>query len=345
MKKGYFINGESMRNRYSRQEVLSQFGKDGQKKLLGSKVVVIGCGALGTHIADNLARAGIGYLRIIDRDIVELNNLQRQTMFNEDDIGETKIGAALKKLIKINSEITIEPMVKDLHNGNIEELIDGFDLVMDATDNIPTRMIINDACIKHGIPWIYGGVIRSELMSMAIMPEGPCLRCLIPETPPAGSMTSCELAGVINTIPAIAAGIQCTEAYKILLNQIEDERKLIVYDVWHHHFHAVTVEKDDRCVCCTKKEFTYLDNPNRDMVLGLCQNSVQIIPPKETVLDLEQLADSLKTALNVPIANDYMVRFQAEGKQITLYKDGRALIKGTGDNGVAKAIYSRYVGL
>jgi molybdopterin-synthase adenylyltransferase len=334
-----------MKNRYSRQEVLSQFGKEGQKRLLNSKVAVIGCGALGTHIADNLARAGIGHIRIIDRDVVELNNLQRQTMFDEEDIGTPKITAASKKLKRINSEITIEPMLKDLHNGNIEEVVTGFDLVLDATDNIPTRMIINDACIKHGIPWIYAGVIRSECMSMVIMPEGPCLRCLIPETPSAGSMTSCELAGVVNTIPAIAAGIQCTEAYKVLMSKIEDERKLIIYDAWTHHFHSVTVEKDKRCPCCNKKEFTFLDNPNRDLVVGLCKNSVQIIPPKETVLDLEQLANSLKPALDVPIANDYMVRFHAEEKQITVYKDGRALIKGTGDYGVAKAIYSRYLGM
>jgi adenylyltransferase/sulfurtransferase len=334
-----------MTDRYSRQTVLASIGTAGQEVLLNSKVAVIGCGALGTHIASNLARAGIGHLRIMDRDIVELNNLQRQTLFDEADVGVPKVKAAAVKLRKINSEITIETMVKDLHNGNIEELIGGFHLVVDGTDNIPTRMILNDACVKHKIPWIYAGVIRTEGMVMSIMPEGPCLRCLLPEIPAAGSMTSCEIAGVLNTVPAIMAAIQCTEAMKILLDKTAETRKLVIYDVWEHRFHAVTVEKDQRCECCGKHNFTFLDNPDRDLVVGLCQDSVQIIPPKETRLDLEKIGRDLEKAVEVVVVNDYLLRFHAEGKQITVYGDGRALIKGTGDNGVARAVYARYLGL
>ncbi len=334
-----------MIDRYSRQTVLAQIGLVGQEKLSASKVAVIGCGALGTHITSFLVRAGIGHLRVIDRDVVELNNLQRQTLFDETDVGLAKVEAATNKLRQINSQVTIEPWLKDLHNGNIEEMITGFHLVIDATDNIPTRMLVNDACIKHGIPWVYGGVIRTEGMVMSVMPEGPCFRCLLPEVPPVEAMTSCEIAGVINTIPAIIGAMQCTEGIKILLHQTETPRKLIIYDVWEQRFNSVTVEKNPHCTCCGKRDFTFLNNPNRDLVVALCQNSVQIIPPRDTVLDLLKLAQNLEKVVRVSIANDYLLRFNAEGKQITVYHDGRALIKGTGDGGVAKAVYTRYLGL
>ncbi|MCP5046293.1 MAG: NAD(P)H-binding protein [bacterium] len=334
-----------MTARYSRQEVLPQIGPDGQRVLLSSKVAVIGCGALGTHIAANLARAGIGHIRIMDRDIVELNNLQRQTLFDESDVGQTKVEAAGKKLRMINSEITVEALVKDLHNRNIEELIRDFHLVVDATDNIPTRMILNDACIKAGIPWIYAGVIKAEGMVMSILPEGPCLRCLMPDIPPADAMTNCEVAGVINTIPAIIAGIQCTEAFKVLLKKTGEQRRLIVYDVWEHRFHSITVRKNPQCPCCANHTFDFLDSPKRGVSVQLCDNSVQVNPSEDTVLDLQKIAGNLRNAVDVTVVNDYLLRFDAEGKQITLYRDGRALIKGTGDSGIAKAVYSRYLGL
>lgn len=335
-------------NRYSRQTVLPVVGPAGQEKLLNSTVAVIGCGALGTHSASNLARAGVGHIKLVDRDIVELNNLQRQTLFDEADTGVPKVHAAVKKLRGINSEIIIEPSLKDLHNGNIEEFIRGVDLVIDATDNIPTRMLVNDACVKHGIPWVYGGVVRTEGMAMSILPGGPCLRCLLPEIPPAGSMTSCELAGVLNTLPAIISAIQCTEAYKILLGKAAKKSKLIVFDVWTHSFHALNINRNPDCPCCGLNRFEFLDNRDRDVVMPLCENSVQIIPPRHTRLDLETVASGLKNAaghVDVIAANQYLLRFLAEGKQITVYQDGRALVKGTGDKGVAKAVYSRYLGL
>lgn len=334
-----------MNDRYSRQTVLTQMGLAGQEKLLACRVTVIGCGALGTHIASTLVRAGIGVVRLVDRDVVELNNLQRQTLFDETDIGVAKVDAACKKLRLINSEITINGWLKDVHNGNIEEIIAGSDLVMDATDNIPTRMLVNDACIKHGIPWVYGGVIRTEGMVMSVLPAGPCLRCLLHDVPPADAMTSCELVGVLNSIVAIVAAVQCTEAFKILLDKLPEPRKLIIYDVWEHHFNAVTVPKNPHCTCCGQRDFTFLNNKNRDLVVGLCANSVQIIPPKETSLDLQKLAANMGQTVQIIVANTDLLRFMAEGKQITLYRDGRALIKGTGDNGVARSVYSRYVGL
>lgn len=335
-------------NRYSRQIVLPVVGAQGQEKLLNSAVAVIGCGALGTHTASNLARAGIGHIKILDRDIVELNNLQRQTLFDESDTGSPKVHAAARKLRAINSEILIEPSLKDLHNSNIEEYLRGVDLVIDATDNVPTRMLINDACVKSGIPWVYGGVVRTEGMAMSILPSGPCLRCLLPDIPPAGSMTSCELAGVLNTLPAVISAVQCTEGYKILLDREPIEPKLIVYDVWSHAFHGLNIDKNPGCLCCGKQRFEFLENRQRDVVMPLCENSVQIIPPRHTRLDLETVASGLKNAaghVDVIAANEFLLRFLAEGKQITVYQDGRALVKGTGDNGVAKAVYSRYLGL
>jgi len=332
-----------MSDRYSRQTVL--LGREGQEALLQTRVAVLGCGALGTHIAGNLARAGFGHISIVDRDVVELNNLQRQALFDEGDVGSFKVEAAARKLRRINSEIVIETQVKDIHNGNIERFIQGCDLVLDGTDNIPTRMILNDACVKNRIPWIYAGVIRYEGMVMPVLPEGPCLRCLLPEIPPTGSMTSCELSGVLNPLPPIIAGIQCTEAIKLVLNKTDSPRKLVVYDVWEQRFNKVTVDKNPHCLCCGKRTYTFLDNPERDIVMGLCADSVQIIPPRDTDLDLEKIARDLAGSVEILIANDYMLRFIADGKQLTVYRDGRAQIKGTGDNGVARAVYTRYLGL
>jgi len=330
-------------DRYSRQVVLAQFGPSGQERLLKSKVAVIGCGALGTHIASNLARAGIGHLLVMDRDLVELNNLQRQTLFDESDVGTPKVIAAARKLRQINSEIRIESLVINLHNENIEDIIAGVDLVIDATDNIPIRMIVNDACVKHGIPWIYTGVIRTTGMVMSIVRDGPCLRCILPEIPPVGSMISCEIAGVLNTIPAVSAAIECTEAFKILLKK-DIEPKLIVYDIWEHKFNVFTVKKDRKCECCVKQDFKFLNAENNELILNLCDNSVQIIPARGTRIDLKAAAAELGNTMDL-VFNEYLLRFRAEGKTITIFKDGRAIIKGTGDKGAARALYSRYLGL
>ncbi len=335
-----------MSNRYSRQTILGHIGPKGQQQLLAANVVVIGCGALGTNVANHLTRAGIGTIRLVDRDLVELNNLQRQTLFDETDVGKPKVLAAAEKLRKTNSEITIETTVKDLNSRNIEELVQGADIVLDATDNIPTRMLINDACVKHDIPWIYTGAIQDKGMMMTIMPDGPCFRCLMPELPPTGALPTCELAGVLNTIPAIMASIQCTEAYKILMKkEAAVDRRLLNYDVWEHRFQAIELEKDPDCACCGKKEFTYLESPVKEIITHLCENSIQIIPRRDTVLDLMQIAKKLeKSATNI-MATDFLLKFEADNKKVSLFKDGRALIKGTGDKGAAKAFYSRYLAL
>lgn len=332
-----------MNTRYLRQVVLDQIGPEGQELLLKSKVIIIGCGALGTHIANNLARAGVGKLLLVDRDLVELNNLQRQTLFDETDIGKPKAMAAAQKLKNINSEITIKYLIKDLHGINIEEVIEGFDLVLDATDNIPTRMIINDACVKMGKPWIYTGVIQTRGMVMNIYPEGPCFRCLVPEVPAPGSLPTCETAGILNTIPGIMAAIESTEAIKILLKR-EFERRLIVYDVWEHTFDTIEVKKDTGCDCCIKENFKFLSAAKSGIITMLCDNGVQIIPGMDMNLDLPKIAANLGRTVDHIIAGEFLIRFEAEGKKITLFKDGRAIIKGTGDTGIAKSLYTRYLG-
>jgi adenylyltransferase/sulfurtransferase len=333
-----------MNSRYSRQVVLDKIGPQGQEVLLKSKVIIIGCGALGTNIANNLARAGVGTLMIADRDLVELNNLQRQTLFDEADVGSPKAIVAAGKLEKINSQIAIKYLVKDVNNTNIEDIIAGFDLVLDATDNIPTRMLINDACVKKGMYWIYAGVIQTKGMVMNILPQGPCFRCLLPEMPTAGSLPTCETAGVLNTIPTIIAAIESTEALKILLKK-DIERRLIVYDVWEQTFNAIEIKKYNKCECCIKKDFKFLNAAKNEIITVLCDNGVQIIPPGDMVLDLGKISANLETTVDHIKASEFLLKFEAEGKKITLFKDGRAIIKGTGDTGAAKSFYTRYLGV
>jgi len=241
-----------MNSRYSRQVILENIGEDGQAKLLKSSVAIVGCGALGTIAANNLARAGVGKLIIIDRDFVELNNLQRQMLFDENDVGTPKAVAAAEKINAINSEIEVNPVIKDLNYTNVEELIGNVDLVIDGTDNIQTRMLVNDLCVKNDIPWIYTGAIGTSGMSMNILPGKACIRCLYPGVPKAGSLPTCDTMGVLNTITVIMGSIETTEAIKILLGFYDDEKSsnsnLIVYDTWNHSFDSIKVKKNANAV-------------------------------------------------------------------------------------------------
>lgn len=245
--------------RYSRQTLFDNIGKEGQERLLASKVVVIGAGALGGNIANMLARAGVGSIRVIDRDVVELNNLHRQLLFGELDVGKPKAEVVADKLAHANSSIDIESVVADVNKANIIPLIAGADIVLDGTDNVETRYLINDACVKHGISWIYGGAVKAEGMAMAIVPGiTPCLRCLLPKVPEPGSTQNCNVVGIINTIPAVVAAIQVTEAVKIIVSR-DYSKGLAVIDLWNSSFELVEIERNPECRTCSQNIYDFLE--------------------------------------------------------------------------------------
>ena len=334
-------------DRYARQRVLPEIGSEGQEKLLKTAVVVIGCGALGSVQAQLLARAGVGLIRIIDRDVLELNNLQRQVIFDEDDVaaGLPKAEAAVRKLRKINSSIEIEGMVEDVTPRNIEGLITDVDLVLDGTDNIETRYLINDACVKHKKPWIYGGVIGTTGMAMPILPgDGPCIRCLFPETPPPGSLPTCDTVGVLNTAPSTVASIQVTEAIKLLVGKSISKHRLLTLDLWTESYRFITVQKDENCPCCGQDRFDFLEAKQVSWTTTLCgRNSVQISPSRATVLSLDDLSKRLAPAGKVSY-NGLLLQFQIGDHEMIIFPNGRTIVKGTTDEAVAKSLYSKYLG-
>lgn len=331
-------------NRYARQIILENIGKDGQNVLKNSHAAVVGCGALGTVIADHLTRAGIGKIKIIDRGIVELDNLQRQILFDESDIGAPKAAAAQEKLKKINSLVEIEGMVKDLNPTNAENILKNVDIVLDGTDNMETRYLLNDTCLKNEIPWVYGGAVSTYGMSMNIVPnETPCLVCAFPYMPRAGSLPTCDTVGVLNTVPSIIASIQTTEALKILLGK-KYSQNLIVYDVWQHDFRSIKLKINENCKSCGEHDFEYLNAKKTENVMTLCgRNSVQITPAQDGEVSLERLAERLKKVGEVKLGSVHLV-FESKDVSISVFKDGRAIVKGTDSETEAKSIFAKYIG-
>jgi len=337
-----------MQNRYARQVILQNIGEEGQEKLLNSSVAIVGCGALGTVAANNLARAGVGKIIIIDRDFVELNNLQRQMLFDENDIGAPKAVAAAEKIASINSDIEVHPIIKDINYTNIEEILDGVDLVIDGTDNIQTRMLINDVCVKNRIPLIYTGAIGTSGMSMNILPDKACIRCLYPGVPKVGSLPTCDTMGVLNTITVIMGSIETTEAIKILIGFYDDiestNSNLLVYDTWNHSFDNIMVKKNEKCECCSKENFEFIDSDEQEIITTLCgRNAIQITPADPKELSLKRIGEKLEK-LGTVKCSDFIMLFKNEETEISLFKDGRAIIKGTNDEIVARTIYARYIG-
>jgi molybdopterin/thiamine biosynthesis adenylyltransferase len=249
--------------RYARQIVFPGIGEEGQRKLLASSVAIIGCGGLGSHIANNLARAGIGRIRVVDHDRVELNNLQRQVLFDEQDVAEKlpKVAAVARKIQAINSQVQIEPLVMEVSKSNVEGLIGDVDLVLDGCDNFETRYLINDACVKHGIPWIYGGVVASYGMTMNIIPgQTPCLRCIFPQMPPAASAVTCRTAGILVSVVGTIAALQCSEALKLLTGRGELNEGLIHVDVWENTFEIFSATRqEESCPACGLGQYEFLE--------------------------------------------------------------------------------------
>lgn len=338
--------------RYARQTIFYGIGQAGQEKLLAAKVVVIGCGATGTMISNHLTRTGVGELVVVDRDFIELNNLQRQLLFDEHDLAENlpKAIAAERKLRAINSEIAIKGIVADVNPENVEELITGATLVMDGTDNFETRYILNDACIKLNIPWIYTGVVSSYGTSQTIIPgETACLRCLYPDVPPPGTSATCDTAGVVGPVVGAVASISATEAIKLLVGQGELNRGVIHLDLWDlslEQFETGGPRPD--CPTCGQHDYEFLAGELGAQSVSLCgRNAIQIrvVNRQKNKLSLKQIAQQLAPVATITAANDFLLRFEIPPEyEITLFADARAIIKGTDDESVARGLYAKYIG-
>jgi molybdopterin-synthase adenylyltransferase len=335
--------------RYSRQVLFNEIGPTGQERLRASKVVLVGCGALGSSQAEMLARAGVGTLRIVDRDFVEFSNLQRQTLFSETDAQERlpKAIAARNRIGAINSDVRVEPLVADLNNSNIESILDGADVVLDGSDNFQVRYLLNDACIKLGKTWIYGAAVSSYGATMTVIPtQTPCLRCIFDEMPEAGSAPTCDTAGVIMPIIASVTAIQVTEAIKILIGDLDSlHGALIQFDVWADDRQKIKLGKPvPDCLACGQRKFEFLEADNAEFSAVLCgRDAVQIASPRETVLDLPALAERLGRLTDVKV-NEYLVRFTDGENVVTVFRDGRAIVQGTDDVSHARSLYAKYVG-
>lgn len=334
-------------NRYAKQILFQGIGPEGQEKILRSTVAVIGIGALGTVISTHLCRAGVGRLRLVDRDFVEWSNLQRQFLFDEEDARERipKAVAAAGKLRAVNSEITIEPVIADVTARNVEQLIRGTDVILDGTDNLETRFLINDAALKAGKPWVYGGAVGSHGMTMTIIPgQTPCLRCMMPEVPLPGSMPNCDTEGVLSAATAAVASLQSAEALKILTGS-EPRRSLFMIDVWEGKFNDFTIKQRPDCRACGKGDYEYLSGSQTSWTTVLCgRNAVQIVPPQERQIPLKEVQERL-TRVGHTYFNGFLLAFEAEGRELTLFPTGRAVIRGTTDEAEARSFYAKYVGL
>lgn len=338
-----------MQERYSRQILFNEIGKNGQEKLLNSRILLVGCGALGAEHAETLARAGVGFLRIVDRDFVEFTNLQRQTLYSESDAINRlpKAIAAKNRITEINSEIKIDAIVADVNHSNVENFIKDVDLVLDGTDNFQIRYLINDACVKLEKPWIYGAAVSSYGTTMTIFPnQTPCLRCIFEEIPSAGSSPTCDTAGVIQPIISSISAIQTTEALKILTGNLDKLHKsLIQIDVWQNDWRKIKIGKSNEdCETCAKRNFEFLDAKSGEFSAVLCgRNAVQIAPPKPTQIDLQVLAERLKPHGELK-QNEYLLRLNVENFELTVFQDARAIIRGTDDISAARSLYAKFVG-
>ena len=337
---------QTVQERYSRQVLFSGVGPEGQVRIERAHVAVVGVGATGAAAASLLARSGVGTLTLIDRDFVEESNLQRQVLFDEADARDSrpKADAAQRKIAAFNSQIEIHAHVADLVPGNIHDLLQGADVVLDATDNFETRYLLNDYAVEQGKPWIYAAAVGSYAATMNIIPgETACLACIFPQ-PPAGVVETCDTAGILNTAVNLAASIQVTEALKWIVgarNKIR--RSLLSCDVWTSEWteiSAATPRPD--CVVCGQHDFAHLRGEGRPHITLCGRNSVQIHEHSRPV-DLAEMEQRLRPHGSV-LRNDMLLRFQRGEHTLTLFADGRAIIQGTTDIGVARSLYARFIG-
>lgn len=336
-------------SRYSRQELFAGIGPQGQERLRASRAVVVGCGALGSVLAETMVRAGVGALTIVDRDFVEESNLQRQALFDQEDVarGLPKAAAAETKLRRINSDVAVRGRVADLSADNVDEVIKGVDLVLDGTDNFETRFLINDVCVREGIPWVYGACVGSYGLALLVRPRvSPCLRCVLEEMPPPGSGPTCDTAGVVAPIVHVIAGIQAGEALKVLAGRTEDLLKgIVTVDLWQGIFEIMDLSRRaPSCPACTAGRYDYLASGSAGGSAFLCgRDAVQVRPPRGSRVDLPVLAGRL-AAVGTVSANEYLVRFSSTDADLIVFGDGRAIVRGVSDTAQARAVYAKYVG-
>ena len=332
--------------RYSRQVLFAPIGEAGQRKLAQARIAIVGCGATGSALASLLARAGVGYLRIIDRDYVEPSNLQRQVLFDEADAAESlpKAIAAARKIAAFNSDITVEPHAADLTPDNVEDLLADVEIVLDGTDNFETRYLINDFAVDRGVPWIYAAGVASYAVTMNVLPgETACLACVFPDSPK-GMVETCDTSGILNSAVNFVASIAATEALKLAIG-VRDQlrRTLLSYDVWTNDLATVSADKPrPGCRACGKRDFVHLEGQGRPHISMCGRNSVQI-HERERPIDFDEMSQRL--APHGPVKhNEFVLRFWREPYELTLFPDGRAIIKGTTDTAIARSLYARYVG-
>lgn len=348
MEKSQGVEKQKFEERYSRQILFRGIGAEGQRRLAEGRVAIVGCGATGSALASLLARAGVGRLRIIDRDYVESSNLQRQSLFDEKDAAESvpKAIAAARKIAAFNSEIVVEPRVEDVIPGNINVLFEGMDVILDGTDNFETRYLLNDYALKNSLPWIYAAAVGSYGVTLNVLPgKTACLACIFPDTP-RGMVETCETSGILNTAVNVVASIAATEAMKLLIGGAAAEqlrKTLWSLDVWKNDQVEIAAGTPrPGCRACGERDFVHLAGEGRPHITMCGRNSVQI-HERARPIDFAEMQRRLE-AHGLVRHNEFVLKFWREPYEMTIFPDGRAIIKGTTDTGVARSLYARYVG-
>lgn len=331
-------------DRYRRQRVLQEVGAEGQRAVSRARVVVVGLGALGSVTADLLARAGVGHLRLVDRDVVELTNLQRQTLYAEADLDRPKAEVAEARLRAINSSIRVEGIAKDVHAGSIREILRGTNVLVDGTDNLETRFLLNEAALDTHLPFVYGGAIGTYGMEMAIRaPETACFRCFTPSLPPPGTLPTCETAGILNAASTQVGALQTGDVLRILLGK-PPTGDLLIVDAWQPEIQRIRVARRSDCPACVRGEREFLGSRRSQVLASLCgSDTISIDPRQREPVDLDALGRRLRRVGRVRRAGSVLI-VDAEGHHLTVFRDGRALIRGVKDEGRARAVYAKYVG-
>jgi molybdopterin-synthase adenylyltransferase len=336
-----------LHEKYSRQMLFAGIGPEGQERLRASRAVLVGCGAIGAAAANLLVRAGVGHLRVLDRDFVEPCNLQRQTLFEEADARDAlpKAVAAERRLRAINSDVRVEGIVADLNANNAEELLAGYPLILDGTDNFETRFLINDYSVKSQIPWIYAAAVSSYGLTMTIRPgQTPCLACLLESSGGLGLEETCDTVGVLGPIVNLIASLEAAEALKLLAGRESAlHGRLLSCDVWSGRMQSVAPERNPNCRACVRRDFSYLEGEAQPHITLCGRDSVQIHERKRS-LDLPALLQRLAPTLSEVRQNGFLLRFRADAYEVTVFSDGRAVVKGTQDPAVARSLYAKYIG-